>query len=70
MGKCVLSSTLLQPPKTMDIALIEIDAAYELNNFIHSATGDECGFRLPVTEQEVCDMECWKVTIEPLYKDK
>ena len=45
----------------MDIALIEVDRKCELNNFIHSATGEECGFRVPLTEQEICDMECWKV---------
>ena len=61
VGKCVLSRTLLQPSKAMDIALIEIDGKYELNNFIHSATGEECGLKVPETEQEVCDMECWKV---------
>ena len=65
LGKCVLSRTLLQPPKTMDMALIEIDKKYELTNNIHSATGDECGFKLPDTEQDVCDMECWKVKWNP-----
>ena len=60
-GTCVLSQTILSPPKSVDIAFIEVLSNYQINNFVHSAVGEECGFKFPQTDHEICDMECWKV---------
>ena len=70
LGTCVLR---LQSPEaeslqstekvSYDISLIEIAKNREIsiNNTINSSQGERCGFTLPETLQEVCDMECWKI---------
>ena len=62
IGECVEVVECKNSPTSFDLAIIKIDDDHAfIDNIIFSSKGIPCTFRFPSSEQEVRDMELWKV---------